>query len=424
MILPLLPFCFFFPFLSIISLFLSLLLMLSIFISFFNLSCTSLITLSDPLSFAMISLSIFSVILIFISSFNMKQIYFFISLILFLLLITFLSSNTILFFISFETVLIPTLLIITMKGKSPERIQAGIYLILYTMFGSFPLLLSIIFYSNLSSFPYIFVNPSFPSFTIFFSLAFLIKFPMFLFHLWLPKAHVEAPLEGSMILAATLLKLGGYGLIRFIPFIFKPHPILSPTIISISLMGALLTSLNCIRQKDIKALIAYSSVAHMALSIAAIFSFKSYGMNSAILMMFAHGLTSSALFFLVTIIYNHSHSRNILIFKGLLIISPNITFWFFILLMLNLSAPPSINIISEILIMKSLYDFNFLSIIPFSLSSLATASFSIFLYSNISNHTNLVYPASSPPSHKSFLSLFLHSSPSILLSLKPEIFFL
>lgn len=130
-----------------------------------------------------------------------------------------------------------------------------------------------------------------------------------------------------MTLAGVLLKLGGYGLIRFGPLIFPLENFYKSIIISSSLLGASFTRIRCIRQKDIKALIAYSSVAHIGLVIASILIFKHTRNHAAIILIVSHGLTSSALFLLVTILYQNNHSRNIIIFKGLLSFLPNITFW-------------------------------------------------------------------------------------------------
>nr|YP_010026028.1 NADH dehydrogenase subunit 4 [Cyriopagopus hainanus]QOQ36842.1 NADH dehydrogenase subunit 4 [Cyriopagopus hainanus] len=376
----------------------------------------------DMLSFSMIILTLISFILIMLSSFNPKTTFPFISCICATLLICFSASNTILFYIMFETVLIPTLLIITMESKSPERLQAGIYLLLYTIFGSLPLLIGLLWYSNFSSFP--FINSTLPNFNypLVFLLAFLVKLPMFFMHLWLPKAHVEAPLEGSMILAAILLKLGGYGMIRIIPTLLLNFYSIKFLLISIGISGAIFTSLNCIRQKDIKALIAYSSVAHMGLVIAAISSLKPIGISSAILMMIAHGLSSSSLFFLVTILYNQTHSRNIMVFKSLIILFPNITLWLFIFLAINFSAPPSFNMISETMIISSLSHLDILNLIILFLAIMFTATFSVVLYANISHNISHSHLPTHNPPHKIFLSLSLHAIPIILISTKTENF--
>nr|YP_009072484.1 NADH dehydrogenase subunit 4 [Pardosa laura]AIP86888.1 NADH dehydrogenase subunit 4 [Pardosa laura] len=374
----------------------------------------------DKFSMILILLTLTSILLIMFSSQNMNMISKMIIPIFIILMLTFMVMNILSFYILFELVLIPTMTLVMSWGKQPERLQASIYLMLYTITASLPLLTSIILLNNNQSFISSFMMLNMLNMPLLFMMAFLVKMPMFFTHLWLPKAHVEAPLEGSMILAAILLKLGGYGLIRFIPLcIYKINKI-NHWIISISMIGATCTSLNCIRQKDLKSLIAYSSVAHMALVLMSMFTMNYIGIMGAMIMMIAHGLSSSALFLLTNDLYFKYHTRNISSFKGLISMMPNITFWWFIFMAINISAPPSINTISEIMIMSSVILWNMKSMIPIFIISIMTTSFSMMMFLNLSHNKNEMF-SSIQSKMKLFSSLFIHMIPLILILFKMDL---
>lgn len=268
---------------------------------------------------------------------------------------SFFSVRLLYFYIFFEVVLIPIFLLVIGWGYQPERVQAGIYMLFYTLFASLPLLFIILFsYKDFilieGAEGLIYKGGLGQVVTFLFIFAFLVKLPMFCVHLWLPKAHVEAPVAGSMILAALLLKLGGYGIWRVFNLVKSFINPRLPRVIMIGLLGGVFVRFVCFVQVDMKSLVAYSSVVHMGILLAGLRVGLVIGFDGALIMMVGHGLVSSGLFFLVGCVYDRTGRRSLLINKGIIIVFPRLTIIWFLLRIFNISAPPSLNLLREILL--------------------------------------------------------------------------
>nr|YP_009462885.1 NADH dehydrogenase subunit 4 [Biomphalaria straminea]AUW35083.1 NADH dehydrogenase subunit 4 [Biomphalaria straminea] len=340
---------------------------------------------------------------------------------LFILVVVFLVNNVLLFYIFFEASLIPTLLLIISWGYQPERLQAGSYMMLYTVCASLPLLMVLLYWSyNEGSFMIILssMNSSmYESMYFIVYLAFLVKLPMYSCHLWLPKAHVEASLAGSMILAGILLKLGGYGLIQmnYIFSISGEKSLILIFIMSLSIWGGLLASLMCLRQVDLKAFIAYSSIGHMALVIVGILNDQVWGMLSSVITMYAHGLCSSAMFCIAYYSYLKVRSRSLMHMKGLLQIYPMLSFFWFLLCSVNMAVPPTLNLMGEMFIIPSLWSLSIMFIIVMGMMIFFSGVYNMYLYTSINHGMYSKYMLmSSPMNGFQYVSLFMHMFPMIL----------
>nr|UMR55003.1 NADH dehydrogenase subunit 4 [Parasa consocia] len=388
----------------------------------------------DIISFGLILLSIWICLLMVMASENLLKMKFYenffllnVMLMMFMLYMTFSVMNLFMFYLFFEGSLIPTLMLIVGWGYQPERIQAGMYLLFYTLFASLPLLLGIFYLFNemncMMMYFLKFYDLNFFLLYISMILAFLIKMPMYFMHLWLPKAHVEAPVSGSMILAGIMLKLGGYGLMR-VMIIFQGVSFkLNYIWIVISLLGGFFISLKCLCQVDMKSLIAYSSVAHMSLVIGGIMTMNYWGFMGSYLLMIGHGLCSSGMFCLANINYERLHSRSLYINSGMMSFMPSMSLWWFLLLSSNMAAPPSLNLMGEISLINSLMGWSWWSMIFLMLISFFSASYSLFLYS-FTQHGKYnmgIYSFYSGLSRE-YLILILHWLPLNLLIFKVDYF--
>nr|YP_009676304.1 NADH dehydrogenase subunit 4 [Amblyglyphidodon curacao]QDE13236.1 NADH dehydrogenase subunit 4 [Amblyglyphidodon curacao] len=404
-------------------------------------SCMNMYMATDPLSTPLLALTCWLLPLMILASQNhtsaepigRQRMYITLltSLQIFLIL-AFSATEVIMFYVMFEATLIPTLIIITRWGNQTERLNAGTYFLFYTLAGSLPLLVALLLLQNNTGTLSLLTLQYAPAMELSSYadklwwagclLAFLVKMPLYGAHLWLPKAHVEAPIAGSMILAAVLLKLGGYGMMRMMIMLEPLTKELSYPFIIFALWGVIMTGSICLRQTDLKSLIAYSSVSHMGLVAAGILIQTPWGFTGALILMIAHGLTSSALFCLANTNYERTHSRTMVLARGLQMVLPLMTAWWFIASLANLALPPLPNLMGELMIITSLFNWSWWTLALTGAGTLITAGYSLYMFLMTQRGPLPAHMMALHPTHsREHLLMVLHLLPLILLILKPEL---
>nr|YP_010350327.1 NADH dehydrogenase subunit 4 [Ixodes barkeri]UOK09756.1 NADH dehydrogenase subunit 4 [Ixodes barkeri]UOL50399.1 NADH dehydrogenase subunit 4 [Ixodes barkeri] len=418
---------------------LDLMIMLLIFFFFFffffvmsdDFNYVSLMMGGDLMSMFLMMLTIWMIYLMMMSSFmnklfENKMFLLYLMMMLFFLFMCFYSLSLLMFYFFFESVLFPIIMIIFNWGNQPERLQAGIYMLMYTLFGSYPLLVIMLFYGDVSLnyfYMSIFFQKTMMGYFFFFMImGFLVKVPMFFVHLWLPKAHVEAPISGSMILAAVLLKLGIYGLYRFKFFYLSEMMLMGYLIMTISLVGGMMVGIMCVFQVDMKALIAYSSVCHMGIVLSGMMTMGFWSSYGSLLLMIGHGLCSSGLFCLANFMYERFFTRSIILMKGVGKFFPNLCLWWFLFSVVNMSAPLTMNLFGEVFLIGSLMKFSMIFVFPLMIISFVSAGYSLYMYSYTQHGEGCWFFSNKLIEMREFMLMMFHFFPMIIWVFKMEMF--
>lgn len=374
---------------------LSLLVVLTFFL-LFNGSCG--LTLREFFSFDFLSYGILLLLLIIIffielvgyteklSFNNYYGIVFCELLLIFGLFMLIFSVNFFLFYLFFEFVVIPVFIMILVWGYRENRLQSGLYIFMYTLLSSLPLLISLIFIgleeSRAMFYHFFYFKRKFLDFYwwCFLIVVFIVKLPVFFLHIWLPKAHVDASILGSIILAGVLLKLGGFGIYKFffLNFVFYKDVIIFLRFFS--LIGRLFIGFMCLAQTDLKMIVAYSSVVHMGPVLRSLLLITYSGLIGSYLLIFSHGLCSSFLFFMLRVLYEKLGSRSLFLLRGGLFINTVFSFIVFLFCICNIGFPPSFSFFSELIVLLSSFFFSNIFMFCFFFVILLRGIYCIYLY--------------------------------------------